>query len=326
MIPRKDTGRWVLYGSVLQLLFVGLVGCERKSKQIWSEKPELKVMTSFAPIYCFALNVAGDDAQVKCLLTSKGPHDHGEPTELHLKQAEAADLLLLNGLNIDDSFGQKIKGASTRHELHILALGDLFKPDELLEGECTHLGHEHGDKHEHPIDPHIWLGIDQAKKMVAGIRDELKRLDPPHAANYDSRATIYLHKLDQLKEEGLNLLRDKTERKILAHHDSLQYFTVPFDLHIAGYITNEGVEPGSERLKKIVADCKKYQCRIIAVEPQYPKNSAAATVLATLLKEGIQAEYVEVDPLETAEESQLTPDLYIETMRRNLNNLAKVLR
>ena len=306
-------------------LVLMLSSCEKKPTAVWPDRPGPKVLTTFAPLHCFALNVAGDDAVVKTLMTTKGPHDTGDASEEHLKLAAKCDVLFLNGLGIDDKLCEKVK-SSVKPDLNLFALGSRLGKDDLLEGECKHAHHKPGEKHHHPTDPHVWLGPKQAKKMVAMIRDELTRIDPSHGEGYASRAAAYIAKLDQLERDGIEMMKNKTERQILTHHDSMQYFTDSFNLVIAGYITNEGIEPGAERLNKIIAECKTYNCRVIAVEPQFPRNSAAMTILNELKQAGVDAEFVVVDPLETADEKELTADFYERKMRQNLKNLANALR
>jgi zinc transport system substrate-binding protein len=317
-------GSAITAGLVCGLLLI-LTSCEKKPTAVWPDRPGPKVLTTFAPIHCFALNVAGDDAVVKTLMTTKGPHETGDASEGHLKLAAKCDVLFINGLGIDDKFSEKIK-TSVKPDLNILALGGRFHEEDLLEGECKHEHHQPGQPHHHPTDPHVWLAPKQAKLMVGWIRDELKRIDPGHAAGYDARAAAYIAKLDQLERDGKEMFKGKTEKRILTHHDSLQYFTEAFGLRIVGYVTSEGIEPGDVRLKKLIADCQKYECRIIAVEPQYPRNSAAAIILGSLKKAGIEAEFVEVDPLETADEKELDAGFYERKMRQNLQNLANALR
>jgi ABC-type Zn uptake system ZnuABC Zn-binding protein ZnuA len=317
-------GSAVATGLTCGLLLV-LTSCERKPAEVWPDRPGPKVLTSFAPIQCFAINVAGDDAVVMTLMTTKGPHETGDTSEQHLKLAAKCDVLFINGLGIDDKLSEKIK-LSVKPDLNIFALGARLGEADLLEGECKHEGHKAGEKHTHPTDPHVWLGPKQAKKMGAMIRDELTRIDPSHGEGYARRAAAYTARLDQLERDGKEMLKGKTEKQILTHHDSMQYFTDSFGLVIAGYVTSEGIEPGSERLSKIIADCKTYSCRIIGVEPQYPRNSAAETILRSLKRAGVDAEFVEVDPMETADENDLTADFYERKMRQNLKNLANALR
>ena len=58
-------------------------------------------------------------------------------------------------------------------------------------------------------------------------------------------------------------------------------------------------------------------------------NSSARSIRDALrgLKENpIDAVFAEIDPLETSDERDLSPDLYEKTIRQNLQELAKVLR
>ena len=317
--------------AIVSGLAIGLLlssnGCSSKPDNVWPDKPGLKVLTSFPPIQCFVMNVAGDDATVKVLRTSEGAHHESDPAPLHLKLASKCDALFINGLELDDKMGNQIRKTCGKLNFNLIRLGDKIDKKLLLEGECHHdHAHHPGEEHDHGIDPHVWLSPKQAKTMVAAIRDELKRLDPPHAGGYDSRAEAYLAKLEQLEQDGLALLKDKKDRKILTHHDALGYFAQNFGLKIISQIQVGDVEPGSKELTKIIDLAKKYGVRTIAVEPQFNRNTAAAVIKAELEKAGIGAVFVEVDTLETADEAELTADFYERKMRQNLENLAKALQ
>ncbi|HKA08500.1 MAG TPA: metal ABC transporter substrate-binding protein, partial [Gemmataceae bacterium] len=169
-----------------------------------------------------------------------------------------------------------------------------------------------------------------AKVMVAAIRDELKRLDPAHAAGYDARATAYLNRLELLEVDGKTMLAKKEEKTILSFHESLNYFAKCYGLKIAGAIeVDPGKEPTSDKLNQIIKKCQARKVRVIAVEPQFSNHTSARVIRDALrgAKEGpIEAMFAEVDPLETCDESELKPDLYEKTMRKNLDELAKALR
>ena len=68
--------------------------------------------------------------------------------------------------------------------------------------------------------------------------------------------------------------------------------------------------------------------RVIAVEPQFPRNTSARVIRDELrsAQPPIDAEFAEVDPLETCNPDELSADLYERKMRENLLNLTKVLR
>jgi ABC-type Zn uptake system ZnuABC Zn-binding protein ZnuA len=324
--------RWVRHLTLAAFagLAFGLLlnnGCAKKTDSAWPDHAGPKVLTVFPPIACFAMNVAGDDAVVKVLLTSEGPHSHSDPPQKQLKLAAGANVLFYNGLALDDAMANKVKAASGNANLSLIALGATLPKSDLLEGECHHEdGHKEGEEHDHGTDPHVWLSPKRAKIMVGAIRDELKRLDPAHAEGYDSRAAAYIAKLDQLEKDGVAMLKDKKEKKILTHHDALQYFAQDFGLTIVEFIQLPEEEPSKKQLAKIIAAATKHQVGVIAVEPQFPRNTSAHVVKTELEKAGIKAVFVEVDTLETADEADITPDFYERKMRENLKNLADALK
>jgi len=309
------------------LLALALSGCG-KTPDPWPEKPGLRVLTSFAPLYCFTLNVAGDDANVLCVMAETGPHEF-DPTPRDAAAVKRADLFLINGLDLDNDIARKLTRGSQNSKIIVEASAGIPK-SQLLEGTCN-CGHDHHDKdgdadHEH-IDPHVWLGIPEAVKMVEKIRDVLKEKDPAHAAGYDKRAAAYIERLNKLLKEGRDILKDKRERKLLAFHDSLKYFARAFGLEIVDSIEAvPGSEPDAKTLSQLVAKCREAGVRRIAVEPQFDSNTSAKTILRELKSKGIDAEFVTVDPIETASSAELNAEFYEKKMRENLTQLAEKLK
>jgi ABC-type Zn uptake system ZnuABC Zn-binding protein ZnuA len=287
-----------------------------------------RVLVSFAPLHSFASNVCGDLAKVDCLLTTTGPHSHGESIrEEQVLLARKANLFFINGLGLDESIAKKLKNAAGNKKWNLVEIGEAIDKKQLLEGECHH---DHGHKHEghdHGVDPHLWLCPKRAKAIVEVIAEQMKKVDSANSAKYDERAKAYLAKLDALIAEGQAKLKDKTERSIISFHDSFQYFSQTFGIKIADVIeVDPGVEPSENKMNEIVAKCLKEHVRVIAVEPQFPSRNGAKAILDRLKAKGVEAVFVELDPLETADPAELTPELYIKKITQNLDNLAKVLK
>jgi ABC-type Zn uptake system ZnuABC Zn-binding protein ZnuA len=326
MISMQRTAGWGLLGAVVAIIAAGIGGCSH-APDPWPEHAGKRIMVSFPPLYSFVTSVAGEDATVQCLLTTTGPHDyHATPADgMRLK---GADLLVINGLGLDD-FCLKLRTNSGNSKLKrpegLLIAGDCIPTGQRKQNEKI----DHGD-HFHPggYDPHVWLGIPQAILMVQAIRDRLKEIDPAHAANYDRRAAAYTARLEELHAEGRKKLEGKQERQLISFHDSLQYFAQSFGLKIAGVVElTAGKEASPAQIAHLVELCQKEQVRLIAVEPQYPQNTSARTLLIELGKKGIkEAAFVEVDPMETAPPEELSPDFYEKKMRANIKNLARALK
>jgi len=335
LIQRHRVRAVAMFASLLSLglgCLFSLPGCAKPDDGWPSDRPDApKVVVSFAPLYCFATNVAGDDAVVRNLLTSTGPH-HFNPTDKDARLLQRADIMFVNGLGLEGDKPDKMKRGSGNKNLKIIELGARVPEDKLCEGSCNH---DHGDgddhhDHAHGTDPHIWLSPDHAIIMVKGIRDELKTADPAHAANYDRRAEEYIAKLQKLKEDGIALLKDKKDRNLITFHDSMTYFAKSFDLKIAGVVEkNPGSEPNEKQLKKLIeiATNAEKPVRVVCTEPQYSNSNAGRELVAILKAKGVtDPVLVELDPLETVPQDQLDAGWYEAKMRANLAALAEKMK
>jgi zinc transport system substrate-binding protein len=312
--------------SIAGIALIAVSGCPKISDP-WEGQPGKHVLTSFAPLYCFTQNVAGANASVKIATSDTGPHEFN-PAPADVMVVKGADMFIINGLDLDNEIARKMINGSRNKSVRLVLAAESIPEKELRENE----DHEHGaDEEEHhhhgKHDPHVWLGIPEAIKMVGRIRDELAALDPEHANGYKSRGNDYIARLEKLAAEGKAMFKDKKERRIIAFHDSLGYFARTFGLEIVDCVEiAPGVEPSAKKMQELIDLCLKEKVRIIAVEPQYPSNTAAQVVLTALKKKGIDAQFVEVDPLETAKFEDLTPDFYERKTRENLKRLADALK
>lgn len=307
------------------IIAAAIAGCGGAGPD-WPNKSP-KVVASFPPLYCFALNVAGDDAAVKTAMTAEGPH-HFDPKASDARLLRRADLFFINGLGLDEGPAEKMRNGSGNPRLTVVNLGERIDPKELEENCNCHHDHAGQHVHDHAVDPHVWLGLDLAVKQVEGIRDGLKAADPAHADGYGRRAADYAARLRKLEADGKAMLAGKKDRKFVSFHGSLAYFARAFDLDVAEVIEKvPGQEPTGEELKAIVEACKENGVRVIAVEPQYTSQSAAKRILDELRRKGVpDPALVEIDPLETAREQDLSAGWYEAKMRANLEALAGALK
>lgn len=308
----------VVYGASL-LASLGIGGCGTKTDP-WPEGKSPRVLVSFPPLYCFTTNVAGDDAAVLSLLTTTGPHDY-QPVARDAAKVARADLFLVNGLTLDESFAGALKNAAGKDDLRLIEVAEEL-PNLI---RIAHEHHDNGPGHHHhgEFDPHAWLGITEAVHMVEHIRDALAAVNPERSATYNKNAAAYVERLQALRAEGMKQLAGKKNRKLVTFHESLAYFARSFDLAIVGSIEQRpGVEPDEGQMKKLIKLCKEQGVTVIAVEPQYPDNTAART----LAQEVPGAKIIILDPIETVSRAdELIPDYYERKMRDNLNKLADAL-
>jgi zinc transport system substrate-binding protein len=309
-------------------------GCN-KADNVWEKVPggPTKVLVTIPPLYSFAKNVGGEDAAVLCLLGAQGPHDF-EPTHIDALKARKANLFLSIGLGLDEFVG-KIVNSSGNKKIEVVELGEkALEPKKLLLASQDHdehkasekNGHDKEDHHHHgEFDPHVWLGIDQATAMVDFLATTFEKVDPKNKANYAQRAGGYKKELQKLKQDGLNDLKAKKNKRLIATHDSLRYFAQTFRLEIVGSIQpRPGVEADARKIATLAKLCKEKNVRVLAVEPQF-QDAPAETLKKHLHGQGITVELVTIDPMETVVPAQLDAGYYVKTMRENIKRLAEKL-
>ena len=311
----------ILLGSIL------FSGCgSTNHKDLWGGTAKKRVLTSIVPLYCFAATVAGNDAEVRCLLTTTGPHDF-EPSIHDAKLLSSADLFIVNGLGLEGFADRLIHTAGNSH-LKVCRAAERI-PRELILSTPGQT-HYHGAKlvtHDPGDDPHAWLGIETAKAQVDAICAALVEIDPPHAAGYQERAEKFKVELDKLRT-GTSDLKTKVEGGLVTFHDSFRYFCKSFDIPLAGTIRGlKGEDISPAELTKQANEYREKKVRLISIEPQYPHKVAES------LREAINrpdVKLVELDPLETgpcAPDNAYVadPNYYLTKMKQNVENIRRAL-
>lgn len=315
------------------IAMLALSGCGKMDNP-WKDKGgPPRVVASFPPLTSWVKKLSDDRAAVITLCTTIGPHDY----TVDIRQAillKEADLLLANGLGLDDSFTDRLETNSGNRRLRYRRLAaSLTDSDRLKNKDYVPGKHEHdadgGCCGHGPHDPHAWLGLPQAILMVRQLRDDLKEVDPAHAAEYDARAGAYVKELQQLLEEGREKLKGLKKTPIISHHESMGYFAAAFRLNdnIVGSVRGlDGQAAGSRKLADLAEKCKGHSRVILTVEPQYPRSMTDQLQRALRqIDKKLEVVVVKLDPMETCDEDELTADWYVNRMRANINALAEAV-
>jgi manganese/iron transport system substrate-binding protein len=137
----------------------------------------LKAVTTFTIIADMAQNVAGDAADVASI-TKPGAEIHNyQPTPGDLIAAQDADLILWNGLNLEQWFEQFLSN-----------LGDV--PSVVVTEGIEPMGIGEGPYEGKP-NPHAWMSPSDALIYVDNIRKAFVAADPANEATYNANAAAY---------------------------------------------------------------------------------------------------------------------------------------
>jgi len=158
------------FAALLMTLPLALTGAAQAGERI-------KAVTSFTILADMAQNVAGDVADVVSI-TKPGAEIHNyQPTPGDLVAAQDADLVLWNGLNLEQWFAQFLDN-----------LPDV--PNAVLTDGITPIGIGEGPYEGKP-NPHAWMSPSDALIYVENIRAAFASVDPDNADIYAANAAAY---------------------------------------------------------------------------------------------------------------------------------------
>lgn len=211
------------------------------------------------------------DQEVSCL------HDY-TLTMQDMRRVEQADVLLINGLGLEDFLEDVLEGRS------IIDCSQGITPREPEEDDGH--GHDHGleSDHSHETDPHIWMDPRNAVVMAQNIAQGLAELDPDHAEAYLANAEAAAQELTEFREEMLDLL-DGGHYDLITFHDGFGYFADSFGMHLLAAVEEEeGSEASAKTIVEITHLVEENQLPAVFTEV----NGSDATALAICRECGIE--------------------------------------
>lgn len=294
-------------------------------------RPRLKVLTTFAPIHSWTLNIAGADATVELLLPGDvGPHDF-QLRPQDLRKIRQADLIIANGLGMEGWLEKAIGGNAKESASHVVRASQGLKDELIYHLPILSLDpksarkddHGHAHDHDHEAEgeapnPHVWLDPVLASHSVSNIAQALIHADPDHASGYRDRLREYQSRLAALDAEIRNGIATITNRTIVTYHDAFPYFCRRYGLELAGVIEEvPSVNPSPKYLANLSAVIRARQVRVIFTEPQFNPR------LVKQITRDLGIQFTDLDVLETGKPSA---SFYEDGMRRNLRSLQATLR
>lgn len=148
----------------------------------------LRVVATFTVLADMVAVVGGDDVVVTSV-TKPGAEIHGyEPTPDDLRRAAGADLLVVNGLGLENWLQRLVEPLG----LPTAVLTDGIEPVPIA-GSAA-------------VNPHAWMSPRVGREYVARIAQELAALDPARAEDYRVRAAEYSVELDALHADLVDRL------------------------------------------------------------------------------------------------------------------------
>jgi len=241
------------------------------------EVQKFNVVTTVAPITSMVENIGGDKISLTGIIP-EGINSHTfEPVPSDIKILAEADLLIVNGLELEIPT-LKLAKANLKQGAALLQLGD----KTITEKEYIY-DFSFPKSHGHP-NPHLWLNPQHAISYTALIRDELIRIDPDNKAAYEQNAAAYLKRLESLDQEIQEAVKTIPEgnRRLLTYHDSWPYFARRFEFQIIGAVQpSDFADPSPREVKRLIDQIRKEKVPAVFGSEVFP-----SPVLKQIAKEG----------------------------------------
>ncbi len=254
-----------------------LLGCGTDSAV---DETRLRVVTSVAPITSIGRAIGGDRISLVGMVP-QGVNSHTyEPPPSAARELSHADLVILNGLQLEEPL-LRLARANLPGEGLILLLGDLVvKPDQWI------YDFSFPETAGRP-NPHVWTDPLLALRYAEEIEVTLSELDPPNAGYYAANLSYFREQVDALDEAIVTAVSTIPEgqRRLLTYHDSWPYFAMRYGFEVLGAVQPVDFADPSPPPREVAALID--QVRRTEVPAIFGSAVFRSTVLETRVPRGI---------------------------------------
>lgn len=273
---------------LLPLLLAGaLASCTGGSSQAPDDRVD--VVTTSTVFADLIARTGGEHVEVTSLVPP-GVDVHtyvAKPADL--RALREADLVVLNGLGLDDWLEETVAASGT--DAPILRLAEDLEGVELIEGE------------DGGPNPHLWLDVEIARAYADRIAEALGQLAPDAvddlAASHASYVEV-LTELDGWVAEQIATIPE-ADRKLVMFHDAFPYFARAYGLEVVGVaVEAPGQDPSAGEIAALVDAIRENGVRAIFSEDQFPTTvidqlarETGTSVVANLYDDSLDDETVD---------------------------------
>ncbi len=292
----------IISGVLAAITSIMLIGCGSSSNtNITNEenKDKVNIMVSVYPLKEFADKIAGDKAEISCMVPENmEPHDY-EPKTKDFEALTKSDAFIYNGLGLE-TWVDSVNSAIGDKDIRIVDSSDGV--DVRKEGDS--------------IDPHSWLSLKEAQKQAENIKDTLIEIDEKNKDYYEENYDAFKSELEGLYNEYKEKFDGLSHKDFVTGHAAFGYLCREFGLNQKSVenLFAEG-EPTPKQLQELVIFCKENNIKTV-----FSESLASPKVSETLANE-VGAQVVPILTLESNEDDKS----YIEAMKYNLEEIYKCL-
>jgi ABC-type Zn uptake system ZnuABC Zn-binding protein ZnuA len=279
---------------------------------------KVRVVTTTTDLKTLTEAVGGDLVEVDALVRgNQNPHDF-EVRPSQMVKLRRADLVILNGLELDAWAEVSIQGANNPR----LIPGAPGRVDAsigvpVLEVPTGKVDRSMGDVHP-TGNPHYTLDPGMASTVTANIVTGLARVAPESRPAFEQGRTTFLAKLEPAMAQWVQTLAPFRGAKVVVDHSQWAYFFARYGLVQVGTVEERpGIPPTPAHIVRLAAQMKADGVKALLTEPWGDRKLAERLATESGARVVVMA---------AGAGAVKGTDTYLDWVAYNVNTLAQALR
>ena len=279
--------------AALVALLVVSAACGNTSGSPAASTSGYRVMATTSVFADLARLALGDSVQIESIVPAGIDVHTFEPSPSDAAKIASADLIIMNGLGLDEWVLSLIEAAH-KSSAEVLRLGEGL---DVSDGWIYLTSEQSGAPRA--FDPHVWLDPNGAQLYVQRIADRVVQDQPELSASVRSALVIGVAALETLDAEVRATFAAIPEenRKIVTFHDAFGYYARAYNITIVGVaIASPGQDPSAREIAALIDAIRTSGVTTVFSEVQFPSKvltsiaaETGATVLANLYSDALGA-------------------------------------
>ena len=243
---------------------------------------QVRVVTTFTDLADIVKQIGGNRVQVSALARPQDDFHLVTPRPSMALELSRAKLFVRVGMDLDLWADDLLASARNANILRgSSGYVDCSVRVKKLEVPTGRVDPSMGDIHVYG-NPHYLFDPANAKLASREILEGLKRVDPAHSAEYESRYEAFVRQVDEHLKRWQATLAPYRGKPVVVYHKSLPYFLQRFGLQeLATVEPKPGIPPSPGYLREVIARIKSAGCHVILVEHFRPRRFADAIARET---------------------------------------------
>ncbi len=270
-----------------------------------------KIVVTIKPLFSLVQSVVGESENVTLLIDNNISEHNFQPKPSHVKILNEADIIFFIDKTLETSVYKILENLPTH-----IKKAQVSQIKGLKKLPIRNVANSDSRNQD---DMHIWLDVENAKKITQYIADELSAIYPQNKAIYRKNAKKTIEKLDLLHKNLQKMTKSLQNKPFITFHDSYQYFEQNYNLSAITSIRIEASEsPSALRIREIRQKILEKKVVCVFYEPQFSDK------IVKVITQNLDVKIGVLDPIGAA--LQNDENLYFNMMNNLADNFAKCLR